>query len=739
MIRSGLAIVGLAAGFVGVSLLGSSEVDAAGDLTDVRQGKQGAPDAEVALEQVLENYFTLAPGAGTLAEMSEMPELPQRAFNTTLSMGEETLNLRIEPHSVRSPKFKVLTELNGEYTEVEPGPERTVRGTIEGVPGAIVAGSLTTDGLRAIVSFADDDERLVIEPVRSVVPGRERGTHFVYNSSDVLDTGAICGSGMMLEMPRDGDIPQDYAQRLGLPCGGQICEAEIAIEIDGEYRNQFDGFGNENTSASIAQTASIINGLNIQYERDVQITHVITTVIVRLDANTDPYTTNDASGLLNQFRNTWNSPPESFEPRDIAHMFTGRTLAGSTIGIAFLGQICDPASPGGAGYGLVENFGGFNSQTDLSAHELGHNWNASHCSCQNPNFTMNPSITSANRFAPVTIGTISEHRDSRTCLSASETAFTTLPIADEFPSTLLDTSQWTGNDGTNINTIALNEPSPPNSLNLDGTDELRSAFVNATLVDDITVEYSWQRGGGGGGNIPEAGEDLVLEFLDASENWIEVDRQFGGGGDSFFTPETVLLPDAAEHANLRVRFRATSGNSGADDWFIDDITVSATQLAPGSFSLNLPLDGAEDVSINPFFDWSNSLGVVSYTFTIDDDPDFSSPIVSTVTPNSFFSSFLNLSQCTEFYWRVVATNAAGETEPNPVSASFTTGANCVSLCAGDVDGNGRTDVADISLVVSNLGAGAAGATGTPGDANGDGVTATNDITFVVGNLGCDNT
>lgn len=314
--------------------------------------------------------------------------------------------------------------------------------------------------------------------------------------------------------------------------------------------------------------------------------------------------------------------------------------------------------------------------------------------------------------------------------------FTELPISDPFATTSLDTSVWTGNDGTQINTLAINEPSPPNSLNLDGTDSLGSALIDASLLENITVAYAWQRGGNG--NPPEANEDLVLEFLDAADNWIEADRQFGGGSDSSFTQESVVLPQAAEHGNLRVRFRATSGDNNADDWFVDDVEVSASLQAPGVFSLSLPINGAEEVSINPFFDWSNSIGATNYTFTIDDDPDFSSPIVETTTSNSFFGGSLNLPQCTEFFWRVVANNPGGQTDASPMSASFTTGANCVSACPGDVDGSGDTNVADISLVVSNLGAGAAGAAGTPGDANGDGVTATNDITFVVGNLGCSN-
>lgn len=57
-------------------------------------------------------------------------------------------------------------------------------------------------------------------------------------------------------------------------------------------------------------------------------------------------------------------------------------------------------------------------------------------------------------------------------------------------------------------------------------------------------------------------------------------------------------------------------------------------------------------------------------------------------------------------------------------------------CPADVNGDGTTTADDITFVVSNLGAGSPGATGTPGDANADGVTTTGDITFVVSNLDC---
>ncbi|MEM8835557.1 MAG: hypothetical protein AAGD00_07035 [Planctomycetota bacterium] len=82
----------------------------------------------------------------------------------------------------------------------------------------------------------------------------------------------------------------------------------------------------------------------------------------------------------------------------------------------------------------------------------------------------------------------------------------------------------------------------------------------------------------------------------------------------------------------------------------------------------------------------------------------------------------------------------GHYKSGPVSTvdGMTVGPEFVeAACPGDVDGNGATNTADITFAVSNLGAGAMGATGTPGDADGNGVTTTADITFIVSNLGCE--
>lgn len=88
--------------------------------------------------------------------------------------------------------------------------------------------------------------------------------------------------------------------------------------------------------------------------------------------------------------------------------------------------------------------------TDLSAHEMGHNWNAGHCSCTSN--TMNPFITCANTFHPsLTIPEILSHRDSRSCLDSGPPAGdpTSVHVASIVPGTLK------ANRGTKLATVSL--------------------------------------------------------------------------------------------------------------------------------------------------------------------------------------------------------------------------------------------------------------------------------------------
>jgi hypothetical protein len=90
-------------------------------------------------------------------------------------------------------------------------------------------------------------------------------------------------------------------------------------------------------------------------------------------------------------------------------------------------------------------------------------------------------------------------------------------VFDEYPSTTWDTSIWdtalfTG--APEINTLGVNEPSEPNSMELDGDgDEVYSVLYETTASDSIAFEFYYELGGGG--EAPDSTDGLALEYYNS--------------------------------------------------------------------------------------------------------------------------------------------------------------------------------------------------------------------------------
>ena len=155
------------------------------------------------------------------------------------------------------------------------------------------------------------------------------------------------------------------------------CEniAEIAFEADVEFYLA----NGSSVPAVVSDIESIVNAMNVIYERDAEITHIIPRINVQI-AEPDGLNATDSLVLIFQFRTKWINEhgSTSGDPilRDIAHLITGRFGGGR----AFLGVICDDIDTG-SGYGLsgYTEVLHFLNRVYTLAHELGHNWNADHC------------------------------------------------------------------------------------------------------------------------------------------------------------------------------------------------------------------------------------------------------------------------------------------------------------------------------------------------------------------------
>ena len=309
--------------------------------------------------------------------------------------------LDLETHSVRAPGFKVLAQIeDGSYVEHAPGPVRTYRGEVVGQSGGDVSASWLDEGLFARVTVGS--QVFWIQPLGALLDAALPAHHVVYDGDDVIeDPTATCAADLLAR----AETPSVNSN--GPQFGGTLDVAELACDADFEY---FQDYGT--VTATQNRIESVIGVMNQQYESEVSITHMITTIIVRTSSN-DPYSTNSSSGLLDQFQNHWNSQQGGVQ-RDVAHLFTGKNLSGSVIGIAYLSVVCNLSFA----YGLVQSdfSSSFACVTDLSAHELGHNWGAGHCSCSNN--TMNSFITCANDFSQQSINAINNYKNSVGCLDS---------------------------------------------------------------------------------------------------------------------------------------------------------------------------------------------------------------------------------------------------------------------------------------------------------------------------------
>lgn len=152
---------------------------------------------------------------------------------------------------------------------------------------------------------------------------------------------------------------------------------------------------------------------------------------------------------------------------------------------------------------------------------------------------------------------------------------------DTFKSLKIDLEKWSVIDGVIVDDTGIGEPSPEYSLRLNGHptggDLIESVVIDLSSYSNATLTYYFQRTGGG--NSPEQGEDLVIEYYDGS-SWVELDRQPGDGPDMDYYQEVVIpLPSDAFHAGFQLRIKnkgTLHASQQYDDWFVDDIKIEVT-------------------------------------------------------------------------------------------------------------------------------------------------------------------
>ncbi len=156
--------------------------------------------------------------------------------------------------------------------------------------------------------------------------------------------------------------------------------------------------------------------------------------------------------------------------------------------------------------------------------------------------------------------------------------------------------------------------------------------------------------------------------------------------------------------------------------------------APGPFNLLYPPNNSTIQDTAPTFDWSDSNEVQSYTVVVDDNSNFSSPLINvTIGSSQLFTTNGTFAQNVTYYWRVTAQNPAGSTQSTPVSASFVIDTTPPPPCPGDLDNNGIRNTVDLVLFLGFFGTNQPPETN--GDIDGNGIVNTVDLVLFLSTFG----
>ncbi|HEX3558273.1 MAG TPA: zinc-dependent metalloprotease family protein, partial [Pyrinomonadaceae bacterium] len=377
------------------------------------------------LERELDNFdqLTLDPAA-VLRNV-------RKSGGLTLNTSRGEFEMSLEPFDVRSDDYRaVAVGEGGVVTELPRTPSHSFKGTVRGMDDTQVR--FVLDGQQVEGIIVTPAETFYVEPTSHLSKAASANDFVFYAGSSVKKTTeGECATTLAQQVgSATTQFHNDAVQSSkGIGVGAAFAPepvARLATEADFEF---FQADSNS-VDATNGDIANLITQVDAIYEQQLGVKLNLVFQRVWTTSN-DPYTLTAANNALDEFQQKYNASfhaPDSPPSRDLVQMFTGKDLDGSTIGIAYISAVC--FAPDFAFSIVQSKFTTVPSlaaeRVGLSAHEMGHNFGASHPDEESPvppscsPSIMNSSIQNTTNFCQFS-------RDQMTTLVAGSSCLSRQP------------------------------------------------------------------------------------------------------------------------------------------------------------------------------------------------------------------------------------------------------------------------------------------------------------------------
>jgi len=536
-----------------------------------------------------------------------------------------TWNLDLEYSGIIADNYQVISATENGHIKRRGTQALPMQGKVQNVSNSRVSLTFNYGFIYGFIRLGQ--QTFFIEPLKHFEKQASSDMFVLYNVNDIKP-----GPEMTCGVKTTEKEENRLKQGLGTRSNGQCLTIEYALASDFQMFTAYGGnSGVEN------HNIGVLNNVQTNFDDEFadELQYEIVEQWISNCSSCDPWTSSTNAEILLQAFSEW-GPTGFSNTHDNASLWTKRDFDGSTIGIAWLGTVCYSLR-----YNCLQDFTSNAAfKRVLMAHEIGHNFDATHNTG-----IMAPAVSGATNWSLTSVTEIEAYYNSINCLA---------PCNNQ----------------------------PPNAdFSYEVIDNCEPAQVQFTDESFAATAWSWSFQGGIPSTSTQQSPLVVFNAAGQYEVTLTVTNAFGSNSSTqviSVDAEPQPVADFEYSVNLNQVFFEYTGTGGTVfEWnFGDNSPVSNNQNPIHTYASNGSYIVTLTVSNNCGFDQKSFTVVVSFPPTANFTANVTTgcePLQTTFTNQS--------SNATSYLWDFSGPVTFSSTLTSPTINFTTPGLYTVSLTA----------------------------------------------------------